>query len=421
MAQLESLEEEVREEQKEALQSGAVSLRRSLLWIPSLPAPRAVAVSALLVLAMAYLRIAVYPHRLASLSYALPLLIALWHGDRRLLWAMTACFTVLAAIKVSSLAPQRYFGDRPQEAVFLGMEWLNILVPAAVLQMVLNYRQRVERANADLAAANAKLEASNRELAAREERISRQNEELQAQTAELKQQGEELQRSNRDLEQFAAVASHDLQEPLRMVAGYVQLLAERDRGRFDAKADEFITFAVDGAKRMSSLIQDLLTYSRVKSRGGEFRQTEATAALEAALKNLCWSVSASVAEITHDPLPTVRADRSQLAQLFQNLVGNAIKFRSPDRPQRVHVSARREQGAWLFSVQDNGIGFDQQYEEKVFQIFQRLHALGQYPGTGIGLAICKRIVERHGGKIWAESEPGKGSVFYFTIPSGIAS
>jgi PAS domain S-box-containing protein len=226
----------------------------------------------------------------------------------------------------------------------------------------------------------------------------------------------ELARSNQDLEQFAYVASHDLQEPLRMVAGYLQLLSERYQGKLDEKADKYIAYAVDGAERMSGLIRDLLAYSRVNTRGEPLQPTSAQEALDFALRNLHSAIEGAAAVVTHDPLPVVRGDRIQLVQLFQNLIGNAVKFRSPDRPVQVCVSVRQEPAEWLFSVQDNGVGFEQQYENKLFLIFQRLHSRGQYPGTGIGLAICKRIVERHGGRIWATGTPGQGAVFSFTIP-----
>lgn len=226
----------------------------------------------------------------------------------------------------------------------------------------------------------------------------------------------ELARSNKDLEQFAYVASHDLQEPLRMVTGYMQLLSERYKGRLDEKADKYIGFAVDGAGRMSGLIRDLLAFSRVNTRSEPFEQVSSQEALEFALKNLEKSIELAGAAVTHDSLPTLRGDKTQLTQLFQNLVGNALKFRDPDRPPEIHIAVRQDNGQWLFSVRDNGIGFEQQYERKMFMIFQRLHDRVQYPGTGIGLAICRRIVERHGGRIWATGEPGKGATFSFTIP-----
>ncbi|MGA2798619.1 MAG: PAS domain S-box protein [Thermoguttaceae bacterium] len=230
------------------------------------------------------------------------------------------------------------------------------------------------------------------------------------------QRTEELSRSNRDLEQFAYAASHDLQEPLRMISGYLQLLSERYKGQLDEKADKYIDYSVDGAARMSILIRDLLDYSRVNTRGEELRNVDCNKAFESALRNLGSAIKESGANVTHDSLPVLSADQTQLAQLFQNLVGNAIKFRSPQRPPQIHVSARKDQSHWLFRVEDNGIGFEQQYEDKIFMIFQRLHGRGQYPGTGIGLAICKRIIERHGGRIWAASEPDKGTNFFFTIP-----
>jgi light-regulated signal transduction histidine kinase (bacteriophytochrome) len=210
------------------------------------------------------------------------------------------------------------------------------------------------------------------------------------------------------------VASHDLQEPLRMVASFTQLLEQRYRGKLDADADDFIGFAVDGARRMQALVNDLLAYSRVGTRGKELAPTDSEAVLEIALANLKTAMDETGATVTHDPLPTVAADETQLSQVFQNLVGNARKFRGTEAP-RVHVSAQPEDGQWRFSVRDNGIGIDPKHAERIFVIFQRLHARPEYPGTGMGLAISKRIVERHGGRIWVESELGKGATFYFTI------
>jgi len=231
----------------------------------------------------------------------------------------------------------------------------------------------------------------------------------------LKQQAAELARSNADLQQFAYVASHDLQEPLRMVASYTQLLARRYRGKLDQDADDFINFAVDGATRMQQLINDLLAYSRVETRGKEFSPTNCDEVVDLVIGDLSAAIAEAAAVVTRDSLPTVMADASQLGQLFQNLIANAVKYRR-DEPPRVHVSAERDDGGWRFAVQDNGIGIDRQYFDRIFVIFQRLHGKGDYPGTGIGLAICKKIVERHGGRIWVESEPGQGTTFYFTIP-----
>lgn len=231
----------------------------------------------------------------------------------------------------------------------------------------------------------------------------------------LKKTLADLERSNRDLELFAYVASHDLQEPLRMVSSYVQLLARRYKGQIGTDADEFIAYAVDGAKRMQKMINDLLTYSRVGTRGKPFEPTRCKAILDQVLANLKVAIGESDAVITHDPLPTVMADDSQLIQVLQNLIDNAIKFRSDQSP-RVHIGVERQDGEWLFSVRDNGIGIGPQYYERIFVIFQRLHTREEYSGTGMGLAICRKIVERHGGRIWVESESGKGSTFYFTIP-----
>ena len=225
----------------------------------------------------------------------------------------------------------------------------------------------------------------------------------------------ELNRSNDELQQFAYLASHDLQEPLRMVASYTQLVARRYKGKLDADADEFIAFAVDGANRMQRLIQDLLLYSRVERVGQELMQVSSAGALQKALFNLQGAIEQSGALVTQGPLPEVTADESQLTQLFQNLVGNAIKYKGPGVPQ-IHVSAARN-GApkWIFSVRDNGLGIEPQFFEKIFGMFQRLHKRGEFEGTGIGLAICKKIVERHGGSISVESEPGLGSTFSFTL------
>jgi PAS domain S-box-containing protein len=228
---------------------------------------------------------------------------------------------------------------------------------------------------------------------------------------------EELARSNKDLEQFAYVASHDLQEPLRMVSSYTQLLARRYRGQLDAAASEFIAYAVDGASRMQKLIDDLLAYSRVGTRATAFQPTGCTAVLDRALANLKAAIETSGAVVTHGPLPAVVHDNLLLVQLFQNLIGNAIKFHV-EKPPRIHVSAEQKGEEWVFAVRDNGIGIDPQHAERIFTIFQRLHTAEEYPGTGIGLAICKKIVERRGGRIWVESQPGTGSTFYFTIPMG---
>ncbi|MBM3475636.1 MAG: PAS domain S-box protein [Armatimonadetes bacterium] len=225
----------------------------------------------------------------------------------------------------------------------------------------------------------------------------------------------DLARSNSELEQFAYVASHDLQEPLRMVQSYVELLEKRYRDQLDDSGKEFIGYALDGAERMRQLIRDLLAISRLGTRGREPAPTDTREVFDRVLRDLGEAIRESGARITHDELPTVMADGSQLAQVFQNLLSNAIKFRS-DEPCRVHVGAAHRDGEWLFTVRDNGIGISPQHAERVFVPFQRLHSRREYPGTGIGLALCRRIVERHGGRLWLESRPGEGATFLFTIP-----
>ncbi|MFB2973278.1 ATP-binding protein [Aerosakkonema sp. BLCC-F183] len=237
------------------------------------------------------------------------------------------------------------------------------------------------------------------------------------QADELAQLAHDLERSNAELKKFAYVASHDLQEPLNQVANYVQLLEMRYEEELDEDAKEFITFAVEGVSLMQTLIDDVLAYSKVDMQGIEFELTEVETALDRALSNLRKRITESKAAITHDALPTVMADGTQLMQLFQNLIGNAIKFRSDKAPE-IHIGTQRLEDGWLFSVRDNGIGIDPQFSDRIFTIFQRLHTRDEYPGTGMGLAICKKIIECHRGRIWVESQLGQGATFYFTIPLG---
>lgn len=247
--------------------------------------------------------------------------------------------------------------------------------------------------------------------------------ERQQAEAELQRQKQDLARSNAELQQFAYVASHDLQEPLRMVTSYLELLERRYKGQLDSKADQFIAYAVDGAVRMQTLINALLSYSRIGTREQLFEPVNCAEVLQDVLTNLQVSIAQNNAEITHDFLPLVRGDRTQLTQLFQNIINNGIKFRREDTPH-IHLGVTRLANQWLFSIRDNGIGIETQYIDRIFVIFQRLHSRSEYPGTGIGLAICKKIVERHGGKLWVESQTdkqigqeqiGQGSTFYFTL------
>jgi PAS domain S-box-containing protein len=232
---------------------------------------------------------------------------------------------------------------------------------------------------------------------------------------QLRSKNDDLERSNAELEQFAFVASHDLQEPLRKVGSYMELVAERYRDQLDQDACEFIDYAVDGARRMKIMIDDLLKYSRVGTRGKTFAPVDMTKVMRDVLNDLELTIKENDAAVSYDSLPVVTADDSQLQQLLRNLIGNALKYRGSD-PPKVHVFAERQEQAWRFCVADNGIGIERRFLDRVFQIFQRLHARGQYEGTGIGLAVCKKIIERHGGTIGVDSAPGQGSTFYFTIP-----
>jgi signal transduction histidine kinase len=252
-------------------------------------------------------------------------------------------------------------------------------------------------------------------LRSREQTVADQESKLLAALEDLARTNCALERSNHDLEQFAYAASHDLQEPLRTISSYLELLADRYREHLDARGRQWIDFTVESADRMKRLIQDLLEYSRMGRRGDPSQPTHSRMAFEAAVANLGQVMDETGASVTHGLLPTVTADGEQLTRLFQNLIGNALKFHSDQRPE-VRVAAERRPGEWLFSVRDNGIGIDPQFAERIFVIFQRLHTDSDYPGTGIGLALCKRIVERHGGRIWVESQPGCGATFFFTIP-----
>jgi len=227
---------------------------------------------------------------------------------------------------------------------------------------------------------------------------------------------ENLKSVNIELERFAYVASHDLQEPLRMIVSFIQLLEKRYKDKLDEDADDFIAFIVDGAKRMQLLINDLLIFSRIGRSDKPFKLIDINVVINSVIKNLKKLIEETNATITHDPLPTIVANEGEFIQLLQNLISNAIKFHKAEEPPVVHISAKLQKNQWIFSVRDNGIGLDSQYFDRIFIIFQRLHKKGEFGGTGIGLAICKKIIERHSGKIWVESELGKGSTFYFSIP-----
>jgi signal transduction histidine kinase len=246
-----------------------------------------------------------------------------------------------------------------------------------------------------------------------EDALRKAHDELEARVQE---RTAELARSNAELQQFAYVASHDLQEPLRMVSNFTQLLAERYDAKLDNDGREFIAYAVEGATRMQTLVQDLLALSRVGTRGKNLEVVRLAEAVDRAVANLEFAIQENGALVSHDELPEVMADSSQMMQLFQNLIGNGIKFKGAE-PPRVHISAGRNGKEWTFSVRDNGIGFEPQYAERIFAVFQRLHSRDEYRGNGIGLSICRKIVERHQGRIWAESIPGSGATFYFTMPA----
>jgi signal transduction histidine kinase len=279
-------------------------------------------------------------------------------------------------------------------------------------------RQEFERRMAEekLQQSEERLRESRRLNEELEQRVGERTAELEREATERKRTLAELMRSNSELEQFAYVASHDLKEPLRKVRVYLQLLERRYHGQLDDEASQFIGHAVDAAERMQNLVQDLLAYARVGSRSKPVEAVDCALPFNEAVANLEAVIRDGDATVAHGPLPTVWADGAQLVQLFQNLLSNAVKFRSRQPPQ-VHVEAEPKDGEWLFAVRDNGIGIDPRFIDRLFVIFQRLHSQSEYPGTGIGLAICKKIVERHGGRIWVESKMGEGATFWFTLPA----
>jgi PAS domain S-box-containing protein len=272
-----------------------------------------------------------------------------------------------------------------------------------------------KQAEQEIRQLNALLEQKVQE---RTELLSQTNRQLLGEIKASRLMEIELKRSNEELAQFAYVASHDLQEPLRTIISYTQLFAKKYGDRLDEKAEQYMNYIVDGTTRMQQLINDLLAYSRVGTRGGEFEPTDLQKVLDKTLANLQGAIAEKGAIITHNPLPVINADTRQIGQLLQNLIGNALKFCENQTPV-IHLSVEKREEDWLIGIKDNGIGIDPEYADRIFVIFQRLHSRQEYPGTGIGLAICKRIVERHGGRIWVESQPGQGATFYFTIPQTI--
>ncbi len=273
--------------------------------------------------------------------------------------------------------------------------------------------ETIADAIAPVLAARLQRDIQEKERKQAEEELQKAHNRLET---KVKERTAKLEHTNAELEQFAYVASHDLQEPLRNVRSYTELLAERYQGRLDAKADKFIGYIVDGASRMQRLVSDLLSYSRVGEADLSPELTNVADAMGQVLGDMEALIQENDALVTCDPLPTIIANNLQISQLLLNLIGNAIKFRS-ENPPRIHVSAEQKDKEWVFSVSDNGIGIEPQYAERIFTVFQRLHTRETYPGTGIGLAICRKIVERHGGRIWMESEIGKGTTFFFTIPA----
>ncbi len=292
-----------------------------------------------------------------------------------------------------------------------GWHLLRLMAYGVALWFVLETDLRTARELRERAATTARVTALEESAA----ELAQANQQLQGYVDAISKTKEALERSNSDLQQFAYVASHDLQEPLRAVAGYCQLIETRLRDNPDEDVQTFLGHAIEGAKRMRALINSLLDYARVETQGKGFEAVDMKDPLREACANLQVAIEESSAEVVVGDVPTVQGDRDQLVRLFQNLIGNAIKFRGDDVP-RIRVASEENADHWLFSVRDNGIGLEQQYADRIFVIFQRLHARSKYPGTGLGLAITKRIVERHGGRMWVESQPGVGSTFFFTLP-----
>ena len=317
-------------------------------------------------------------------------------------------------IRISAVDAQKSASDSTRLVIVASLIGIGVALAVAIaVTLGISAPLRRLRASADRITAGEMVEPG---VTHRRDEIGSLSRAMTTMVRSLNQQAAELKRSNADLEQFAYVASHDLQEPLRMVSGFTGLLKRRYGGKLDADADEYIEFAVSGANRMQSLINDLLSYSRVGREEVAAKAVDTQAALDQALANLQTAIEDRSAMVSCGRLPTVWANHGMLVRLFQNLISNALKFCKAERPI-VRIQAEARGGDWVFSVADNGIGIDPQYKDRIFLIFQRLHKQSEYPGTGIGLAVCKRIVERNGGRIWLESEPGRGTTFFFTLPA----
>jgi light-regulated signal transduction histidine kinase (bacteriophytochrome) len=304
----------------------------------------------------------------------------------------------------------------PDEAFFV-MALPNRFYGIVIIGVVTAISMHRKRSRKAVEQANSELE---RRVRTRTAELSRANAELRQEIAERHKVEEELRRSNQELEDFAAVASHDLQAPLRSVTGYLELLERRYKETLNSSGKEFISAAVGGARQMRTMIHDLLKVARIRTRGAPFVPVDCSQILDQALQNLATDIREKNASVTCASLPAVLGDSTQLVQLFQNLIGNAVKY-AADRQPVVHVGVEQRDDDWLFSVRDNGIGIDPRHGKRIFEIFQRLHTAQEYAGTGIGLAVCRRIVERHRGDIWVESEPGRGSTFFFTLPRSSGS
>ena len=285
----------------------------------------------------------------------------------------------------------------------------------ANLELKFETEEKAKRA-AELVIANIELVFQNKEKEKRAAELIIANKELAFQNGEKVKRAKELENANRDLEQFAYVASHDLQEPLRMISSYIQLLERKYKDKLDQDANDYIHFVVDGAIRMQKLLINLLDFSRVSTHAKTFEQVDTKTIAGQAISNLQQLIRENTALITNDDLPVIQADEMQILQVFQNLIENAIKFKKKTELPKIHITCTKQQEMYQFSVADNGIGIEMQYHDRVFIVFQRLHSVKDYPGTGIGLSICKRIVERHEGTIWFESTVNEGTTFYFTIP-----